>query len=52
MLFLIDVDHASVETAKRTRRYLLGHRRILKKGRLLHTLRKSNFSKGERRLEM
>ena len=32
MLFLIDVGHASVETAKMTRRYLLGHRRILKKG--------------------
>ena len=28
-----------------------GHRRILKKGRLYHTLRKSNFSKGKRRLE-
>ncbi len=28
-----------------------GHRRILKKGRLYHNLRKSNFSKGKRRLE-
>ena len=34
MLFLTDVDHASVETAKKTQRYLLGYRRVLKKGRL------------------
>ena len=40
-----------LQKAKRTRRYLLGHRRILKKGRLYHTLRKSIFSKGKRRLD-
>ena len=28
------------------------YRRVLKKGRLYHTPRKSNFSKGKRRLEM
>ena len=52
MLFLTGVDHGYCKKAKRTRRYLLGHRRILKKGRLYHTPRKSNFSKGKRRLEM
>ena len=52
MLFLAGADHERYKTAKWTRRYLLGHRRILKKGRLYHTLRKSNFSKGKRRLEM
>ena len=51
-LFLAGEDHGRCEKAKRTRRYLLGHRRILKKGRLYHTPRKSNFSKGKRRLEM
>ena len=52
MLFLADADHWGHKKAKWTRRYLLGHRRILKKGRLYHTLRKSIFSKGKRRLEM
>ena len=52
MLFLADADHGGHIKAKWTRRYLLGHRRILKKGRLYHTLRKSIFSKGKRRLEM
>ena len=52
MLFLAGAAHGRCEKAKRTRRYLLGHRRILKKGRLYHTPRKSNFSKGKRRLEM
>ena len=52
MLFLAGADHELCEKVKRTRRYLLGHRRILKKGRLYHTLRKSFFSKGKRRLEM
>ena len=52
MLFLADADHGGHKKAKWTRRYLLGHRRILKKGRLYHTPRKSNFSKGKRRLEM
>ena len=51
-LFLTGEDYGRCEKAKRTRRYLLGHRRILKKGRLYHTPRKSNFSKGKRRLEM
>ena len=37
MLFLTGVDHGYCKKAKRTRRYLLGHRRILKKGRLYHT---------------
>ena len=31
-LFLAGEDHWRCEKAKRTRRYLLGHRRILKKG--------------------
>ena len=52
MLFLTDVDHVSFEKANETRRYLLGYRRILKKGRLYHALRKSIFSKGKRRLEI
>ena len=52
MLFLAGADHGRCEKTKWTRRYLLGHRRILKKGRLYHTLRKSFFSKGKRRLEM
>ena len=52
MLFLAGADHERYGKAKWTRRYLLGHRRILKKGRLYHTPRKSNFSKGKRRLEM
>ena len=39
MLFLAGADHELCEKVKRTRRYLLGHRRILKKGRLYHTLR-------------
>ena len=52
MLFLAGAAHGRCEKAKRTRRYLLGHRRILKKGRLYHTPRKSIFSKGKRRLEM
>ena len=51
MLFLAGADHGYCEKEKRTRRYLLGHRRILKKGRLYHTLRKSIFSKGKRRLD-
>ena len=34
MLFFTDVDHVSFEKANETRRYLLGYRRILKKGRL------------------
>ena len=45
MLFLAGADHELCEKVKRTRRYLLGHRRILKKGRLYHTLRKSFFQK-------
>ena len=52
MLFLADAVHENDEIIKWTRRYLLGHRRILKKGRLYHTLRKSIFSKGKRRLEI
>ena len=32
MLFLADADHWGHKKAKWTRRYLLGHRRILKKG--------------------
>ena len=32
MLFLAGADHGHCKKAKRTRRYLLGHRRILKKG--------------------
>jgi hypothetical protein len=52
MLFLADAVHENDEIIKWTRRYLLGHRRILKKGRLYHTLRKSIFSKGKRRPEM
>ena len=52
MLFLAGADHERFEKAKWTRRYLLGHRRILKKGRLYHTPRKSIFSKGKRRLEI
>lgn len=44
-------NHGYCKKAKRTRRYLLGHRHILKKGRLYHTLRKSIFSKGKRRLD-
>ena len=52
MLFLADADHGGHKKAKRTRRYLLGHRRILKKGRLYHTLCKSIFSKGKQRLKM
>ena len=51
MLFLADAVHENDEIIKWTRRYLLGHRRILKKGRLYHTLRKSIFSKGKRRPE-
>ena len=52
MLFLAGGDHGRCEKGKWTRQYLLGHRRILKKERLYHTLRKSIFSKGKRRLEM
>ena len=52
MLFLAGADHGRYEKAEWARRYLLGHRRILKKGRLYHTLRKSIFSKGKRRLEI
>ena len=52
MLFLAGADHERFEKAKWTRQYLLGHRRILKKGRLYHTLRESFFSKGKRRLEI
>ena len=37
MLFLAGADHERFEKAKWTRQYLLGHRRILKKGRLYHT---------------
>ena len=44
-LFLAGADHGRCEKEKWTRQYLLGHRRILKKGRLYHTLRKSIFSK-------
>ena len=50
--FLAGADHGRCEKEKWTRRYLLGHRRILKKGRLYHTPRKSIFSKGKRRLEI
>ena len=32
MLFLAGADHGRCEKTKWTRRYLLGHRRILKKG--------------------
>ena len=32
MLFLAGAAHGRCEKEKRTRRYLLGHRRILKKG--------------------
>ena len=39
MLFLTGADHGRYEKVKWTQRYLLGHRRILKKGRLYHTLR-------------
>ncbi len=39
MLFLAGADHERFEKAKWTRQYLLGHRRILKKGRLYHTPR-------------
>ena len=52
MLFLAGADHERYGKVKWTRRYLLGHRRILKKGRLYHTLRKSFFPKGKRRLEI
>ena len=52
MLFLAGGHHGRYQKTKYTRRYLLGHRRILKKGQLYHTPRKSNFSKGKRRLEM
>ena len=45
MLFLAGADHGRCEKAEWARRYLLGHRRILKKGRLYHTLRKSLFQK-------
>ena len=34
MLFLAGADHGRYEKAEWARRYLLGHRRILKKGRL------------------
>ena len=51
MLFLAGAVHENDEIIKWTRRYLLGHRRILKKGRLYHTLRKSIFSKGKRGLK-
>ncbi len=34
MLFLAGADHKRYEKEKWTRRYLLGYRRILKKGRL------------------
>ena len=52
MLFLAGADYERYGKVKWTRRYLLGHRRILKKGRLYHTLRKSFFPKGKRRLEI
>ena len=52
MLFLADADHGGHKKAKWTRRYLLGHRRILKKGDFTTPPRKSNFTKGKRRLEM
>ena len=52
MLFLTGADHGYCEKEKRTRRYLLGHRRILKKGRLYHTLRILIFEKRKRRLEI
>ena len=51
-LFLAGEGYGRRPKIKRTRRYLLGHRRILKKGRLYHTPRKSIFSKGKRRFEM
>ena len=38
-LFLAGADYERFEKAKWTRQYLLGHRRILKKGRLYHTPR-------------
>lgn len=34
MLFLAGADHGDCEKEKWTQRYLPGHRRILKKGRL------------------
>ena len=52
MLFLAGADHGRCEKTKWTRRYLLGHRRILKKGRLYHTLRILIFEKRKRRLEI
>ena len=52
MLFLAGEDHAYNEKAKWTRQSLPGNRRVLKKGRLLYTPRKSIFSKGKRRPEM
>ena len=50
--FLAGADHGRCEKEKWTQRYLLGHRRILKKGRLYHTPRKSIFLRGKRRFEM
>ena len=52
MLFLTGVDHGYCKKAKRTRRYLPRYRRVLKKGRLYHTLLNPIFSKGKRRLEI
>ena len=43
--FFAGEDHGRCEKAKRTRRYLLGHRRILKKGRLYHTPANPIFQK-------
>ena len=39
MLFLAGADHERYGKVKWTQRYLLGHRRILKKGQLYHTPR-------------
>ena len=52
MLFLADADHWGHKKAKWTRRYLLGHRRILKKGDFITPPVNPFFSKGKRRLEM
>lgn len=45
MLFLAGADHERYGKVKWTRRYLLGHRRILKKGQLYHTPRVLFFQK-------
>ena len=52
MLFLAGADHERYEKVKWTRRYLLGHRRILKKGRRNYAPSIPLFQKGKRRLEI